>query len=128
MYIDSYEVFEKKLENNPHIYGLESTEYNIIPSLPFIIELESFFEYNFSWFYRTITDDWVIKNYAGSVMYDSIAKIKSSLRKDTKFTYDIIERPKNVECTDISYKLDNLNLEKVLEINDVETLYLYKIL
>ena len=113
LYIDSYEVFEKKLENNPHIFKLESTEYNIIPSLPFIIELESFFEYNFSWFYRTITDDWVIKNYAGSVMYDSIAKIKSSLRKDTKFTYDIIERPKNVECTDISYKLDNLNLEKI---------------
>ena len=117
LYIDSYDIFEKKLENGD--YNLEQeSNFNIFVLnqpflLPFIIELESFFEYNFSWFYRTITDDWVIKNYAGSVMYDSIAKIKSSLRRDTIFTYDIIERPKNVECTDISYKLDNLNLEKI---------------
>lgn len=95
--------------------------------IPYLIETELMYDEQFSWFYKTILDEWVARKYVGSVIFDSLGKIKSFLRKDTDYKYNIVDRYttdinnpetyREIIIDEISPNINNMDKNKLLECN-----------
>lgn len=101
LYAEIYESLQKEIETKC--------------TIPYLIDSEIMHDKQFSWFYKTILDEWVTKKHIGKVIFDSLGKIKSKLKKDTNFKYDVVNR--NVD--EISPNIFMFNENKLLKANEL---------